>query len=63
MMTISEVHASAVRIQDDLDDLRDQLEHSDSSPYVKSHLAREISESRARIAQVIRECAPALAVT
>jgi hypothetical protein len=58
MMTTAEVHESAVKILSELDDLRDRLEHSGSSPYVKSHLAREISESRARIGQVIRECAP-----
>jgi hypothetical protein len=57
MMTIPELHESAVRIRHDLDEFRDQLEHSNSSPSVKSSLAREISESRARLDQIILACA------
>jgi hypothetical protein len=57
MMTMPELRESAVRIRRELDAFQDQLEHSGNSPYIKSSLGREISESRARLDQIILACA------
>jgi hypothetical protein len=55
-MTPRDLLEQALHVQGDLDALSRDLESSRCPGYVKSRLARDVSESRARIGAVIEAC-------
>lgn len=57
MINVEELLGRALDVQNDLEILRQSMEHSSCPPAMKSSMARNIMESQARVSDVIRTCA------